>query len=354
MNDKFQNTILAMLFFVTLIIVAFLFYYIPIIFLSLFFAILIIFTVNPIIEFLTKLKIPRSISAIFILFLITGFLIILGFITYNSIVSIIAEFPRYSDRFKRVFYAILNQLEALDLDRYGIEFDKNDINLTTILTKLFFQLQNQLQSIVNGSLNLLKYTFTTMLFTFFMIIELSHITDKIESIFTDKIKFINMGRDIAKQISKYLIVKFFTSSLTAVVIYIEFTIIGLDFAFIWAILIFLFNWIPSIGSIMITLIIFIFSLVQFFPANQIIILVFFCATIPQILIGNILDPKLIGDNLNISPLVILVSLFLWGHIWGVAGMFLAIPLMVIFKIICDNVPSLNNISIVLNAKVKNN
>ena len=67
----------------------------------------------------------------------------------------------------------------------------------------------------------------------------------------------------------------------------------------------------------------------------------------QVVMGNILDPRLSGERLKLSPLLILLSLFLWGYIWGVAGMFLAVPLLSVVKIIFQNIPQFMPIAVVL-------
>ena len=68
------------------------------------------------------------------------------------------------------------------------------------------------------------------------------------------------------------------------------------------------------------------------------------------IIGNVLDPKIMGDRLGLSPIAILLSLVMWGYIWGFAGMVIAVPMMVIIKIICENVSVLEPISIILSSR----
>jgi predicted PurR-regulated permease PerM len=65
------------------------------------------------------------------------------------------------------------------------------------------------------------------------------------------------------------------------------------------------------------------------------------------LIGNVLEPKIMGDNLGISPLVVLMSLSLWGWLWGFTGMILAVPMTVIVKIVCENIPVLEPVSVLI-------
>jgi predicted PurR-regulated permease PerM len=89
------------------------------------------------------------------------------------------------------------------------------------------------------------------------------------------------------------------------------------------------------------------ALLQFFPnwANIIYVAVLMISI--QMVLGNILDPRMQGVQLNLSPFVILVSLSLWGFIWGVAGMFLAVPITSVIQILCANVQSLKPVAVMI-------
>lgn len=100
----------------------------------------------------------------------------------------------------------------------------------------------------------------------------------------------------------------------------------------WALLIFVLNFIPNIGSIVATILPSLLALVQFDSLTPFLIVLFGIGTI-QFVIGNILEPNLMGHRLNISPLVIVLSLVLWGYLWGVPGLFLGVPMMVILIIV---------------------
>ena len=89
------------------------------------------------------------------------------------------------------------------------------------------------------------------------------------------------------------------------------------------------------------------ALIQFAPAWSNVIYVTVLMIGIEMVVGNIIDPKLQGVQLNISPLVILVALAVWGYIWGLAGMFLAVPLTSTIQIVCANIPSLRPIAILL-------
>ena len=106
-------------------------------------------------------------------------------------------------------------------------------------------------------------------------------------------------------------------------------------------LIFLLNFIPTIGSIIATIFPSALALVQFDTIGPFVLVVVLLTSV-QILIGSFIDPKLMGNKLNLSPMVILISLGLWGSVWGIPGMFLCVPFTVIIMIICAYFPSTPN------------
>ena len=109
---------------------------------------------------------------------------------------------------------------------------------------------------------------------------------------------------------------------------------------------FFLNFIPFIGSLLSILLPFVFSAVQFLDFFEPTLTFFFLVLI-QIYIGNFLEPKLMGKTLNISPLVMIIFLTIMGKIWGVAGMFLSVPLLVVILIILRNMNSTKRIAIIL-------
>lgn len=128
--------------------------------------------------------------------------------------------------------------------------------------------------------------------------------------------------------------------------YILFKALGIDFAAFWAVLLFLFNYIPSIGSIIASIFPIVITIVQYGISYQFGAVAVGLLAI-QFIIGNILEPTIMGSRLNLSPLVIIVSLMLWGNLWGLMGMFLCIPLTIAVMIILAQFPSTKNFAIIL-------
>jgi AI-2 transport protein TqsA len=126
----------------------------------------------------------------------------------------------------------------------------------------------------------------------------------------------------------------------------------MDFPEIWGVLTFFLNFIPSFGSIFAVLIITGLSVLQFFPASPGMVdltplWIFLGTGGIQFVIGNLVEPRLQGNRLDISPFLVLVSLLFWGWVWGVAGMIIAVPLLAVIRIIAKNVAQLKPISILM-------
>ena len=150
-----------------------------------------------------------------------------------------------------------------------------------------------------------------------------------------------------KQTSKYLMMKVIISLATGVLYYFAAVITHLDFALVWGVLAVILNFIPTIGSIVCTAGTIIMAIIQFAPDWGTIVLITVLMISIEMVLGNIIDPRMQGMQLNISPLVILIMLAIWGYVWGLPGMFLSVPLTSMMQIICANVPSLRPIAIML-------
>jgi len=154
---------------------------------------------------------------------------------------------------------------------------------------------------------------------------------------------------IQGDIQRYVWIKTLVSMLTGLVSYAIMWGFGLDYAEFWAFVIFLLNYIPTIGSMIATIFPALLALVQFEPLYPALLLLLALGA-TQFLIGNILDPHLMGDTLNLSPLVIILAIAVWGSLWGVVGMFLCVPITVIIVIVLSNFRETRPVAILLSSK----
>lgn len=188
-----------------------------------------------------------------------------------------------------------------------------------------------------------------LIYISFLFIEQKHFQSKLTALLRSRSSVEDVNGIIARirdDIQKYIGIKFFTSAMTGILSYIFLRIVDVDFAGVWGLLIFLLNFIPTIGSIVATIFPAVIALAQS-EGYSLFLLVLAGIGILQICIGNVLEPRLMGSRFNLSPIVILLNLALWGFIWGIPGMFLCVPILIIVTIILSYFPATRPIAIML-------
>lgn len=203
----------------------------------------------------------------------------------------------------------------------------------------------------------LKETFSSALlviiYALFILLEEPFFDLKINKIYANNSEQKKETKSILGQIDysirRYLSVKSLMSLLTGFLSYFALLFIGVEAPLFWSFLIFVMNFIPAIGSLIATVFPALFAMLQFgelMPGIWVLIVV----GIIQLFIGNYVDPKFTGDSLNVSPLVIILGLAVWGAIWGVIGMLLSVPISVMLILIFAHIPSTRGIAILLSKR----
>jgi AI-2 transport protein TqsA len=149
-------------------------------------------------------------------------------------------------------------------------------------------------------------------------------------------------RAITEQIQRYLVAKVAVNLAAGIVVTIVLYLMDIDFPIIWGLFVFLFNFIPTIGSALALILPVIMALIQYESAGFALITAGVLAGV-QTIFFNVLEPLFIGKRLNLNPLLILFSVLIWGYIWGIVGMLLSVPLTAIIKIVIANSRSKNMI-----------
>ena len=174
---------------------------------------------------------------------------------------------------------------------------------------------------------------------------------KMDNLFPDEVRrkrAQRIGSTIRHSIEQYISVQTVVSLIQTVISYIAMVSVGLDNALFWALVIFILNYIPIVGGFAAVALPVIFGLVQFESLTRVFILggVLFGA---QFIVANTLQPKMMGDSMNMSALVVVLSLTLWGALWGGVGAFLSAPMTVILMIILAQFPTTRWIAVLLSA-----
>lgn len=327
------------------------------------------FVFSPFNNYLERLKVPASAAVILDIFII---IIVLG--SFSSV--IVNSFSRLGEAMPG-YEAKLNQIVSSTAGSIGIK-DKQFLN---------FRITNLLQRIDYGPLagNVFSSTFSFLgsflfvLFFFIFIMSghkniygaikrrylLSHLPEELKGADTEAgsgLQGANPAsgqisekyrarrekeqtlqstfQEITDQIQKYVIAKFIISLLVGVATAIVLLLFGVDFVVVWAVITFLFNFIPNIGSLIATVLPALMTLVQYGSIGYALIVAAVLVVLHNVF-GNVVEPRIFGHRLGLNPLVILLSLLLWAYIWGIVGAILSVPLTAIIKIIISRLDSPN-------------
>ena len=281
-------------------------------------------------------RLPGWLSMILSLLVAVFFMIILINIITNNVNDVMAASPRYQENLLTIF----NNIDQ----RFHI---KKYIDFNYIIKSL--SVQNMVINIYGVFTTITSSAILIILYVVFLFVEQHYFTQKMDSLFPqdEHQKLVkNIISHITKDTQTYLGIKTVLSLSTSISSWIIMKWVGLDFAAFWALLIFFLNYIPNIGAIVATAFPSALALLQFqswWPFLEVtsgIVAV-------QFLVGNFLEPRLLGKSLNLSPLVILIALGVWGAIWGVLGMFLSVPITVMMMIIFAHFDSTRPIAVLL-------
>jgi len=159
---------------------------------------------------------------------------------------------------------------------------------------------------------------------------------------SESLDFLNQ---IGKSIRHYLSIKTLISIITGALIWLSLVIIGVEYAIVWALIAFLLNYIPTIGSILAGIPAVLFALVQVGFGGALWTLVVYVTV--NTVIGNLVEPKMMGKGLGLSSLVVFLALVFWGFLLGTVGMFLSVPLTMALKITLEQSEKTRWIAILL-------
>jgi predicted PurR-regulated permease PerM len=240
--------------------------------------------------------------------------------------SVIAQAPRYQES---LLAAVQKAAVWLGLE--------GEPTWTTLRRDLMAQLN--LQRVIGSTLSSVGSILATLmvvaLYTCFLLVERGHLDTKISNIARSPEHAVHIRQvitDINARLGTYLALKTFLGLLQGGLSWLIMRWLGLEFAGFWAVAIFVLNYVPYIGSFLSILLPGLMAIAQFGNAGDAIELMLALAVV-QFLIGNFLDPYIMGNSLNLSPFSILLSLAVWVALWGIPGAFLAVPISAMMMIV---------------------
>lgn len=276
-------------------------------------ATIVYYLVSPIADFLeVRLRFTRWLSTLVVMLFVGVVLSLLGLLFLTSARGLLGSADVYQAK-------LLSAVTSLTvwLDGRGLTLSRDAI--VTAVSEL--PTQRVMQTGAGLAFSLIQNGTLVLLFVIFLLLGRTRQLIK-HPVF----------RQIDRDIRRYLVLKTLISLATAVLFWVILTAFGIELALVFGVVTFVLNFIPSIGSIFATLLPIPIALVQYDTLGPVIALVVLM-TVVQLVIGNGIDPLLMGQNLNLSPVTILAALVFWGLLWGVVGMLLAAPLTAILRII---------------------
>ncbi len=300
--------------------------------LPLFIAVIMALLFEPFYEYLKCRKVPAGLAILIIIIIIGLMLAAASAFIATSVNSFIGELPKYLDKLD----LMITQFGAsLKIPKNEVANFKNSLKFTSLLKNQ--SIPGYLSSAFSSVAGVFTDFILILIYISFILSELSSIKIRILKAFsTDRATAIALNINaIFTDIRTYLVGKTIINLIHATAITILLYALGIDFAIVWGLLTFFLNFIPSFGSLIATIFPFLTALLQFDSLVMPLVLLSALVAMAQIA-GNIIEPKVLGDRLDLSPILLILSLIFWGYVWGIMGMILSVPIMSMIKIVLMN------------------
>ena len=286
------------------------------------------------IQWMQKRKVPQGIAILLVFVFVISLFIGLGEMIGSSLSSFSENEAVYEKNLREMSTGVVSFFNDkginLSFDKVSNLFDPSKLMGVTA------GVLSQLGGFMSNSL-------TILFLVFFLLFELDSIQVKVKAAVkgtTDSLAFIGV---IIASIRHYLSIKTLTSFITGLTVWIALSILGLDYAILWALIAFLLNYIPTIGSILAAVPAVLFALIQLGFGGALSTIIIFAVV--NMVIGNVVEPKMMGKGMGLSTFVVFFSLLFWGFVLGTVGMFLSIPLTMTIKVILEQNPNTKSIAI---------
>ncbi|MCL1077774.1 AI-2E family transporter [Parashewanella spongiae] len=280
---------------------------------------------NPAIVWMTRYRVPKWLAVLMLMVFIVLMGLWLASIVGSSINEFSEQLPHYRDQLIQRFSWLLERLQS-----FNIQISKQQV-LNYFDPGIALSMTTNMLS---GVGNVMANMFLIILTVVFMLFEASSLPKKLHIALDDPEMRLQQIDKFLQSVNQYMVIKTLVSLATAVVVGIGLWIIGVDYVLLWAVVAFLFNYIPNIGSIIAAIPAILLALIQISPAAAGATAVLYVAT--NMVMGNIVEPRFMGRGLGLSTLVVFLSLIFWGWLLGSVGMLLSVPLTMVVKIALES------------------
>jgi predicted PurR-regulated permease PerM len=305
-------------------------------------ALFLAYLLEPLVRLLTRLHVPHAVATTTALLSTFVLLVLMGILLYTGAQSFAKGYPLYEPKLRALIALAISSLDFLPAG-----WHIGDLSMQLASTSVTGAVLSSLGSFVTFAGHLLL----VYIFTIFILVGQRHLPERIHKAFDceQAQRICDMLERITQELQTYLGTKAFISLVTAILVHVLLVFFDIDFAILWALLAFMLNFIPSIGSIFAAIPPILIAVLKFdsiMPAAWVAI--YFTAI--NVVLGGLVEPRLMGQRLNLSPLLVILSLLFWGWLWGFTGMALSVPIMASIKIVCENIPQLRFASVLMSSK----
>ena len=302
-------------------------------------AFLALITVRPML-WMQRHRVPAILAALAIVFVVMLILGLLGAIVGTSIAEFTAALPTYQARLDVIVQGVVSFVG----ERFNTE--ESFRNLGDMIDPGWAM--GLVANILNGLTDVLKNVFLIFFTMIFILLEASTVETKVEAAFGRTTKSLERQRAFLNNLGRYLGIKTVVSLATGLTAGLLTWAIGLDFPLLWAMLAFLLNYVPTIGSIIAAFPAILMALVQLgLPEASATALGFVGI---NVVFGNFIEPRLMGYGVGISALIVFIGLVFWGFVFGPVGMLLSVPLTMTLKLALESDPRTRWIAIVIGSE----
>ena len=292
-------------------------------------------------------------NALALLIVVLGFVVALvglGAIVGGSVNSFRETLPQYEERIETLVESAEAQLASMEiLENLDISFEFSTIVSDYINPGRVLEYSGTL---ISGLVGFVSNFFLVFLMIIFMLTEASGLPAKVRAALGERSGRLLQFSRVMTQVHRYLIIKTCISLVTGLVLGTWVWLVGVDFPVLWGLLAFLMNYIPNIGSILAAVPPVLLALIQPGGGLSMLLLVVAAYATVNIVMGNFLEPTLMGHRLGLSTLVVFLSLVFWGWVWGPVGMLLSVPLTMVVKILLQNSDEFRWIAVLLDKSPK--
>jgi len=296
-------------------------------------------TVRPML-WMQRRRVPAVIAALIIVFVIMLVIGIVGTIVGSSVAEFTAALPTYQERLDLIVQGVVNLVG----ERFN--FDGEFRSIGDMIDPGWAM--GLAANILNGLTDMLTNVFLIFFTMIFILLEASTVETKVEAAFRRSTKTLERPRAFLANLGRYLGIKTVVSMATGLAAGLLTWAIGLDFPLLWAMLAFLLNYVPTIGSIIAAVPAILLALVQLGFGEATATAVGFVAI--NVVFGNFVEPRLMGYGVGISPLIVFVGLVFWGFVFGPIGMLLSVPLTMTLKLALESDPRTRWIAILIGSE----